>query len=356
MKRFTLVFLSLLLVFPLTGCWDAKSIDKRLLPAIMGVELDKDKKTYIVSLRIPDPQSKDFHTVHAKSKTISDALDKIRMNEERSIDVLHLTLIIVSEELAKKGIEELIQYVIRSREIKSKALLAVAKGDIYKLLQSRKNLRKEKGIEMLDLFSPNAGWTPNVSLNYIWEAFRDIQASTVDMAVPILREGSETLFIVEGSAIFHNDKQVGTISTDETFLYNLFRDRFTSGIVEITSSSSLEIVDAKISHRTSWVSDRPKIFSTLHLKAIVVEADEKTELNTNTLKLELEKLLEERFQKLFGIARSKKADIFMTGVIFRSKLAPDQVDLWEDQLYEKLIMDFKTEVIIRNTGNIRLGQ
>jgi hypothetical protein len=46
----------------------------------------------------------------------------------------------------------------------------------------------------------------------------------------------------------------------------------------------------------------------------------------------------------------------MTGVIFRSKLAPDQVDLWEDQLYEKLIMDLKTDVIIRNTGNVRLGQ
>ncbi|WP_081774662.1 Ger(x)C family spore germination C-terminal domain-containing protein [Brevibacillus agri] len=159
----------------------------------------------------------------------------------------------------------------------------------------------------------------------MWEAYRDIHASTADMAVPIIKAGTETLFDNEGSAIFHSDKMVGTISTDETFLYNLFRDRFTTGIVEVTPSASLQIVNASISHETSWQKDKPHISSTLHIKAIVSEADETKGLDTEDLKRELDRLLEMRFRKLFESVQKQRADILMTGVIFRSKLSPDQI-------------------------------
>ncbi|MGO4699307.1 Ger(x)C family spore germination protein [Paenibacillus sp. 2TAB26] len=344
------------MLMALTGCWDSKPVDKRLLPLIMGVDLDEEKNTYIVSLRIPDPLSGSFYSAHAEAYTFSEALDRMRMNEERSIDLLHVSLVLVSEALAKKGIEDITQYIMRARELKSKVTLAVVRGNVAKLISDQSKKRKESSTEMLDLFNTSAGWTPNIALTHAWEVYRDILSPTADIVLPIINKGTETMFQMEGSALFHNDRMVGFISSDETMLYNLFHGRFISGIVEVTESASLQIVDANVKNQTSWEGGSPKIKSTMELKAIVLEAKAKNVLDNRILKRELEQLLEKRFQLLFIKIKQEHSDILMTGVIFRKKLTQSQIDEWENQLFPKLVIDFRTVVDIRNTGDIKMRE
>ncbi|WP_309122508.1 Ger(x)C family spore germination protein [Paenibacillus sp.] len=340
----------------LSGCWDSKSIDNRLLPVIMGVDRIPGRDGYIVSLRIPDPKSGEFHAIRAEAKTISEALDQIRMNEERSIDVLHLTLILLGRELAEEGVTDVLVYAMRAREIKSKAFLVITEGTAYEMIGGQKNVRKESGKQMLDLFSRDGGWTPYVALTSVWEGYRDAHSNTADMALPIIELGDNTLFHIVGSAAFRDGRIAEIISPEETFLYNLYRNRFKGAIVEVTDSASLQIVGANVSNRTSWKGDTPKLESTLRLKTIVMEANEGAAQSTEKIRKDLERMLNRRFRELMVKLQRNRSDILMTGVIFRNKLSPDQIEKWEERYYPKLDFDIRVQVDVRNTGNLKMPQ
>ncbi|MDR6879068.1 hypothetical protein J2X61_000813 [Bacillus sp. 3255] len=79
-------------------------------------------------------------------------------------------------------------------------------------------------------------------------------------------------------------------------------------------------------------------------------------MDNRILKRELEQLLEKRFQLLFSKLKQEHSDILMTGEIFRRKLTQSQVDEWENQLFPKLVIDFRTVVDIRNTGDLKIGK
>ncbi|XEC92983.1 Ger(x)C family spore germination protein [Paenibacillus tarimensis] len=336
----------------LTGCWDTKPIDKRLLPVVMAVELSEDRN-YTVSLRLADPSKEQVtQTISAEAPTISEAFDRMRRDEERSIDLLHLTLILIGENLGKAGIKGVIDYAMRTREIDPKALLAIVKGDIHRLMRSKENIKLEDGTELLDFFNKRAGWTPNIPVTNIWEAFRDLNSETGDMALPIIKEGTDTMFEFVSTAVMSEDRMTGTITTDDTFLYNLFQREFTGGIVEVTDRASLQIVDADVKHHASWDGIHSRLDTKMKIGAVILEL--KGQFNRDELKSELENMLEQRFNRMFEKLQKGRSDILRTGQLFRSKIPPDQMVFWIERWYPKLNIELQVDVVIRNHGNLKM--
>ncbi|WP_127580467.1 Ger(x)C family spore germination protein [Paenibacillus koleovorans] len=342
-----------LLGIVLTGCWDAKSIDKRLLPLIMGIDQSDDRQYYTVRLLVPRPEG-GCYSIQGKAATISDAIDQMKMNQERGIGIVHVDTILIGQSLAREGIHDVMEYAFRSRELKSKAKLAVVKGNAGTLITQLEE-DKGKSTRIQDFFDTHSGWDPSVALTYVWEAFRDVFSETTDMALPYLEKGTDSEFQVAGSVIMRDDRMMGVISADDTLLYNAFRDRGMSGIIEVTPSASMQILSTSLDYSKEWNAGVPVLHTTLKMDCFISEKKlSGAKASIPMLKEELETLLNDRYRKLFQRLQRERCDVLSTGLMFRSKLAPDQIDRWEEEYYPKLEFDFRTVVNISNTGELKL--
>lgn len=352
LRRLFILLTILSCVGLLSGCWDAKEINNRALPVVMGVTLNESNE-YRVLFRIPilGDSGKRFIVVQAEASTISDAIDKLRTNMKRSLDLLHLKLILISENVARESIKEVTDFAMRTRELEPKAFVAITVGDIGQLIRSDEKSGENEGTSFYNFFNKKAGWTPNVSLVYLWEAFRTVYADTEDMALPLISKGKETMLEFKGSAIMHRDKMVGTLTNDETLIYNLFQGRYTGGTVEVMGHASVYILKATVHNYSYWQGETPKVDS--KLKLIVTLLESKEPQSNKMIQKELEVLVKERFEKLFHKLQQQKSDILGIGQYFRNKISLNQMERWKEELYPNVQVDLHVEAIIRNSGNLK---
>ncbi|MGM0883693.1 MAG: Ger(x)C family spore germination protein [Bacillota bacterium] len=346
------MILPIMFVF-LTGCWDNKDINKRVLPVAMGI-CEGENQTYKVGLRIPQPNGGKITIRHieAEARTISEAIDKMRMEMENSIDLLHLKLILISESMAKESIQEIMEYTMQSREIPSKVFVALVRGHMIELLKSQQKGGEEGGAGFYDFFSKEAGWTPHVSRVFLWEGFRSMYSHTEDVALPILSKGTpETMFQYQGSAIMRRDKMVGIITPDETLMYNIYKNNYDEAHLEIMEHASVMVLDAEVFLNSSWYRNAPKINSSL--KVIVTIEEMKEGATLTVIEKELKQLLQERFQKLMNKLQTQHSDLMGFGQQFRNQMSQSDTKEWREMIYPKLKVEQSVDVVIRNSGSLK---
>ncbi|MBP1962903.1 Ger(x)C family spore germination protein [Paenibacillus aceris] len=335
-----LCFLSALL----TGCWDTKDINKRLMPVVMGVCKEKNQN-YRIILQIPSPEQKGSQYMESSSATITNAIDNIRTKAEKSIDLLHIRLFLICEETAEKDIGDIIDYAIQANDISIKGLLAIAKGNFDEVIHHQLNANPE--LSSYDFFSEQAGWTPETTILRLWEAYRDIKSYTQDMSIPILTKGTDTLYNFEGSAIIRVDKMVGEISREEVLIDNIFHEKYTGGTIEVADQSSVMIKQAKIRHNTVWTASGPQIKSHIKLKVEILE--NKNSESEEKIATKLKETVEKRAHKLITQLKKEGADTLGIGQLFRKKMSDEQIKDWKQHWYLNLDHEVTVEVTILNS-------
>ncbi|TBL79483.1 Ger(x)C family spore germination protein [Paenibacillus thalictri] len=332
----------------LSGCWGHKDINRRLLPIVLGVSEGKQEKYHVV-LRIPVPGKEMIRSIEVEAETIGKAVDKIRADAEQSLDLLHTKLLLIDEPLARKGIRSILDYTIRSKELTPKALMAIVSGDFEQLMEDKR--KTTVGTISFDFFSKEAGWTPRISIVHAWEAYRDIQSYTRDMAVPIISKGKDTLYHLEGSAIMQGDRMAAKISPDETIIYNLFQGMYVEGTIDVMDHATVVTDQVTVSNKAVWDGAQPKILITLKVSATIEEKQGKT--NEDIIKKELEQLIANRFKKLFQTLQDNNSDALGLGRYFRNTLTEEQRKNWKPQLFPKLQCETVIDVDIRNNENLK---
>lgn len=350
---FRLVF-ALLTISLLSGCWDNKDINKRILPVAMAISLT-DVKTYKVGLRIPQNNATNMmpRIITGEASTISEALDRMRGNVESSIDLLHLKLLMIDEKTAKLGIKEVLEYAIRSHDIAPKALVSVYRGDFIEMLNKKEQGGAEGGTASYDYFNKLAGWTPNTSIVYLWEAFRGVYSHTEDFALPIIKPGERTMFQLDGSAIMSRGAMVGTISSDDTLIYNIMKGNFQGANVEVMEHANVLLVDIDFKHRHHFKSNTPQVETEMKVIGMLLET--KGNPSKEQIKEELKNMLSKRAKALIAKLQENQSDLFGYGQYFRNDLSHAQLKEWRENWYPQLKVTLNVKVKIRNSGNLKFN-
>ncbi|SFK99883.1 germination protein, Ger(x)C family [Paenibacillus sp. 1_12] len=327
----------------LTSCWDTKDINKRLMPVVMGICKNEDQP-YKIILQIPSPQKKGSQYLEGEAQTINKAIDEIRMKSEKSVDLLHLRLFLICEKLTKKDIKDIVNYGIQANDISVKGLVGIVRGDFEQTMHHK--IQSNPELSSYDFFSEQAGWTPDITILRLWEAFRDTNSYTQDMVIPILSKGTDTLYNFEGSAIMRKDKMVGEISPDENVIYNTFRRKYTGGTIEVAKNSSVLIKKASISHKVKWTVSGPSMKSRMKLDVVISENKENLpdEVIAKLLKEEIEKKGDKLIQRL----HSYKADSLGIGQYFRRIMTPSQMKDWKNQWFPHMKHEITVDITILN--------
>lgn len=342
MKRYIMrLSLALLSFAILTGCWDVKDINKRYLPVVMGISRNGGK--YKVILQVPHITGGTL-ILEGESRSISKAIDIIRTKAEKNLDLEHLRLLLLSHNIAEEGFKETMDYAVRVSNISIKGMVAIVVDDFEKTLYHK--IQPTPEVSSYDYFSEEAGWTPNVSINRIWEAYRGMYSHTEDYAIPMLEAGTKTLFVFKGSAIIRKDRMVGSLSPDETLLNNIFQEKYTGGTIEIAKDVSVLIKKGSVRHNADWSASGPQLTSRIKLDVVVAE----NKMNKTNLQIanEMKQELEERAKKISVKLQSLKADVLGTGQRLRPYMTDQQRLDWKDVWYAQLKHEISVSVNILN--------
>ena len=122
------------IIFLLTGCWNYQELNSLAISTAMAI--DKDDDGYEVSILIANSKKSqvsskegESHTIvySAKGKTLSDALKNIDLENPRQTYIGHLSVIVISEDVAKDGLMNTLDLLLRDSESTKRFYVAIAK-------------------------------------------------------------------------------------------------------------------------------------------------------------------------------------------------------------------------------------
>ncbi|WP_339317999.1 Ger(x)C family spore germination protein [Paenibacillus sp. FSL R10-2734] len=388
-RRSLLLCLLILMQIGLTGCWSREELND--LAIAVGIGIDKIGDQYQVSAQVVlpsqiagskggSPQSP-VNLYKETGDTVYEALRKITTISPRKIYISHLRILVLSEDLAKEGISDVLDFMSRDTETRNDYFIVVAKDakaeDALKILT---NLEKIPAVRLFSsLETSEKQWAPTstVTLGTLITELVTKGKSPILTGVVIVGnvEIGETPKNVEsvysptqlkysGLAVFKEDKLIGWLNQEESKVYNYLTNKVKNTVFFIRCPEgkkvSLEVFEAHSKIKSSMHSNKPEITIEQHLETDLGEVQcRNLDLTDPKTITQLEQIANQKVIHLFEstikkVQQEYKSDIFGFGeVVHRSNPQAWKKlrDNW-DQTFANIPVSVKMDIKIRLLGKV----
>ncbi|MDN4075289.1 Ger(x)C family spore germination protein [Fictibacillus terranigra] len=354
-----------LLVPLLTGCWDSVDIEDRAV--VLAIAIDKAEKnakeneaeiSHLKQKGFRKPQEKMIRVtaqiavpgriplgpdtgggtgeekppvwvLSAVGHTLDDALLNLQQEVADPIFLGHLRVIIISKDLAKKGVKRFNDYFRRNPEIRRSAWLAISNGNAAKLINVAPKLERVPALYIAAMLENGVklGKFPNDFIGLFW---RTLSSKGQDAYLPFLKVKEEENIQIKGLANFSNAKMVGMTEPLEIGLYMGVMGERKGGygvFVDVPGTKAKVLVEAV--HRKSRVktvirNGKPHVQIKIRYEGQINEKDhEKVEINKSAVIKRIEKKAatdtEKSVKGLIRKTQQMQSDIFGFGEYVRAK-------------------------------------
>lgn len=222
MKKFLLLIIS---IFLLTGCYDYKELKD--IDVITGVGIDYEDGEYVVTLEIlratasGDKQELKTVLVQSEDEVFSKAFETNYTKISKLTYFSHLQLIVVSEEVAQeKGMQEIIDFLLRTSKIGNTFYTAVANG--YSAYEIFDNKQKDEAVATyLVTLLKNSNENSFITVDNQFDLLTSkLLSKGHDIYLPSITIEEED-FKVSGLAIFDGFDMVGYIEDKYSTILSL---------------------------------------------------------------------------------------------------------------------------------------
>lgn len=218
--------------FPtLSGCWDRVEMQDLAIVTSAAIDLLESGETRIaVQLFIPraitsgetgeDPSIGSTFVREGTGDNLAHAISLLQGNVPRRLFWGHCKVFIFGVELAKSGIRNQIDYLLRHPGPRDNSFLYVSEGEAKEMLTLVPPLERYSGEALRKLTQDEIGMSSTL---------RDVDMSLMGqgegVSLPYIkmlvsreqaRKSHETIPVIEGMAIFKKDQMVGTLNKKET--------------------------------------------------------------------------------------------------------------------------------------------
>lgn len=210
---------ALLTVLILTGCYDSR--DVKNVAIVMGVAVDKNRMgNYKTNTQVVLPgglskegEGETFENYSGEGEYLAKCMENTALKCGKYMYLAHATSLLIGEGVAENGIEEILDYFIRDNELRANMSVAVAKGDIDKIMNTESKILKVplSAIASLDRRMSETAVGKSVTL---FDIASDMKKTNRASLIPII-SAEEEKTVVDGSAVFKNGKMIGKISNEE---------------------------------------------------------------------------------------------------------------------------------------------
>ncbi len=280
------IFLVVCLLFLLSGCFDYKELNDMSIVSSIGVDYIDNE--YVVSFEITNSSKDgssteiDTNVVTSNDKNLSKAFNKVMNMCEKSVYLEHVELLIIGEDLAYKGISEVLDYIIRDTTINNNYFVVVGKNP-SKLLESNDENKSMSEI-IVDTVSYAQGKTNVEDL--------DIMASKLitkrqDIALPYIEDDDGIKYKM--ISYFNGDKMIDDI--DYKIYSLLMLD--TDNVLFTSEGNTINVYKKKVSYE---IKDN-KIIVKICGSGQIKEISKNINLKDKDSYGKLEKLINEQIKK-----------------------------------------------------------
>ncbi|GKS09716.1 germination protein XA [Paenibacillus chitinolyticus] len=340
MKIRRLCLLALVTVLAATGCVERRIFERIGLVVALGY--DKGQGSILSGTSVMytlDKESGHRATILANQ---ANTTKKLREDQNRKsskkLMLGQLRVVLYEEAIARDGLIDLIDSLIRDPSIGTKIYLGVSTEKSADLLQYPYRDIRNIGTYLYDTIKQNVLEGQLISPT-LHEFLRDYYTAGKDPVLPVFVRKGETI-ATEKAALFQFDKMVGMLSNSDAAYLKLIRNRFKAGTFELKldkkklepylSENSADrrehihvvvrIVDNKQKIRlTDW--EKPAYELNMNLKFALEEISVEINLTDPEVTRTIEKLVTDEFTKKMESVLSKmmelKTDPVGFGEIYR---------------------------------------
>jgi len=370
----------------LTGCWDQRELSH--ISVVTGMAIDVgDNAPYKFTIEAINAAELNEQTAGGYSptvvytlegKTIAELAQKMNVGVSRSLIYSHTKTLVISKEVAEKGMLEFLDFLERNREIRDDFNFLVAKegkaADVLKILYTIQKSSTLKLKVQLETAAEMWGSDPDVRLDDFLSALLSPGRQPVLAMVKIqgdpkkgesvnnmMKASPEALVVLDSMALFRDEKLEGVLSLEDIRNYMWTQDKVRRTVITVPCDNKLNfairVKNSETKLKGQIINGKPHIQVDVQLESYVATNQCKQTLDSKEIYHKFEDLaaknLEEQIsgtiqkvQKKYGI------DIFGFGEVVNRQdhqHFKEIQDHW-DEVFSTAEIDVNARVNISRAG------
>lgn len=358
-----------ILFISLTGCNDQKLIEKLGFIHTVAYDLvekgDKDKILVTFSLPIMEKQKGAEQEEILTTTTYSSKEARIMLSRQtnRTLVSGQLRNSLFGLDLAKKGLREPMDSILRDPSIGPRVKITIVEGKATDVLKKRFKQHPQTGqyIERMMEKEEKMNAIPRID---VYQFSRDLLDDGIDPVAPVIKLGKNEV-IIDGMALFDEDRLIKKVGMKETQILLLLRDNFRMGDIAMSvstrgSKQKENVVYTNLTNKRKITVDRAspshiKVHINLEIKGNIAEYNGDLDLITNKNQYKLETLLAEYIRntakEVIQDLQKHHTDAIGIGQYIRNSMSYNEWKAlnWK-KIYSTLDVEVHVHVKIGSTG------
>lgn len=336
MKKFVLIIITLFILLISSGCYNYKEINDMAIVSSIGIDKDNKNDKYIVSAQIMNSKesenSEDSQiTVYTKEgDTVHEALRNITLKSPRKLYGNHLSKIVLSEEVAKEGIDNILDTFNRVTEVRNEFIITIVKedkaSDVLKVLTTTESIPAEYVKLSLKIADETSGLTYATKLDEFISLYLK---KGIDPVVPVLKIDKKekkgttinnitttnpiSKIVIEDLAVTNKGKLETYLKNEEVIGYNFLRNQIQKMIIPVkcddeNNYASISILKNKTKSSAEKKDNKYIINFNINSEAIITEYNCRKDLTNEKVIKELEKDTEKKIKRYIKKSLNKQKE------------------------------------------------
>lgn len=336
MKKFVLIIMTLFILLISSGCYNYKEINDMAIVSSIGIDKDNKNDKYIVSAQIMNSkESEDSEdsqiTVYTKEgDTVHEALRNITLKSPRKLYGNHLSKIVLSEEVAKEGIDNILDIFNRITEVRNEFIITIVKedkaSDVLKVLTTTESIPAEYVKLSLKIADKTSGLTYATKLDEFISLYLK---KGIDPVAPVLKIDKKekkgttinnitttnpiSKIVIEDLAVTNKGKLETYLKNEEIIGYNFLRNQIQKMIIPVkcddeNNYASILILKNKTKSNAAKKDNKYIINFNINSEAIITEYNCKKDLTDEKVIKKLEKDTEKKIKRYIKKSLNKQKE------------------------------------------------
>ncbi len=386
LKRLLFILIILSTIF-LTGCWSSHEINTLAIAVCIGI--DKTENGYLVTAQVLNPRAIASKKATVESPVViytaegNDLAEIVRRFTTQSSRIFYnadLRMVVFGEDVAKDGIQNILDYFLRNHEYRTDFYFVIAKNSTanevlgiltpiesvpgfsmyISLKMSEEKWAAMKSVRIIELVNSIIADGDNPVLTGIEISQDEISPKSTDI---LKQSGEYKKLKYTGLGAFNKDKIVGWLDEDESKGYNYITDNVKNTVEYADYDSKVkityEIINAKSRTKVYCLENKPAIEVKIKIKCNIGIVEGEFDVSAEENKQVLNKLLASKVKLLCEKALNKaqkelKNDIFGFGEAIHRKYPKTWEKLkddWNDK-FTDLPVNITVEAETKQLGQI----
>lgn len=328
MKKIKIILLIIITLF-ISGC-SYKELNDLAIASALGIDYENNE--YIISAQVMELKKKENEDLSTaliysgKGKSISEALRNISLKYPNSLYLGHLELIILGKGEIEHGINNSLDYFIRTSDARNDALVLIStKNSAYEIINPNEEKKEEFPVKDIVTTIKNSKEKNGlvIETNYeelIKNYLEHGISQTLTQIENITTENNEYKdTVLSNIGVFDNYHYKGELDKKSAIAYNLINNNFNDISIDITYDKklvSVSLISPKSKLNLKLKNDKINVDINVNIEEGILNINDKNNLLEKKILLEIEDKTKKEIEKYINnlINFNKEHDTDLLGL------------------------------------------